>query len=177
MKNLVVLAILSVLIVGCSDFKQKAQLKAVNDLQAKAKRLNQSFKASFPDTLSSMRQNMMHMEIFLKNHVVLDSVDRSYGSDMDEYKETRNKIGTINKQYVVLKKAFTEESNQLKQLENDISNGFGKRQRYDDYLASEKKNVDKLEKHTNEFIKAINQIKDKYQLLHPRLNALAIKFK
>jgi CII-binding regulator of phage lambda lysogenization HflD len=162
---------------GCSDFKQEEQLKSVEELQAKSNTLQSKFKEAFPDTLSSMRQNMMHMEVFLKNHVILDSVDRSYGSDMDAYKETRNKIGAINKQYLVLKKAFSKETKQLEQLHKDVVNGFGKRQQYDSYILTEKKNVKKLEEHTLAFVKAITEIKDKYQLLHPRLNALAFKFR
>jgi len=65
----------------------------------------------------------------------------------------------------------------LEQLHKDVVNGFGKRQQYDSYILTEKKNVKKLEEHTLAFVKAITEIKDKYQLLHPRLNALAFKFR
>lgn len=162
---------------SCSDFKQKEQLKSVELLNTKAKALSTDFQASFPDTLSAMRQNMFQLQLFLQQHVVLDSVDRTYAKDMDTYKLARKKIGPINKQYVALKQAFADENKRLYQLNSDISNGYGKRDRYDAYIATETKNLTVLDARLNELKKELQTLMDTYRLLHPKLNALAGKFK
>jgi predicted nucleic acid-binding Zn-ribbon protein len=177
MKRLVVIFSGLFFLIACSDFKQKEQLKAVEQLTSEATTLSKDFQASFPDTLSTMRQNMMQLQLFLQQHVVLDSVDRMYAKDMDTYKLARKKIGPINKQYVALKQAFAQENTRLAQLHSDISNGFGKRDRYDAYIATEKKNITLLESRLNELKKELNALMDTYRLLHPKLNSLAGKYK
>ena len=177
MKRLIVIFSSLFFLIACSDFKQKEQLKAVEQLTSEATTLSKDFQASFPDTLSAMRQNMMQLQLFLQQHVVLDSVDRAYAKDMDTYKLARKKIGPINKQYVALKQAFAQENTRLSQLHSDISNGFGKRDRYDAYIATEKKNITLLESRLNELKKEINALMDTYRLLQPKLNSLAGKYK
>jgi hypothetical protein len=177
MKRLVVIFSGLFFLIACSDFKQKEQLKAVEQLTSEATTLSKDFQASFPDTLSTMRQNMMQLQLFLQQHVVLDSVDRMYAKDMDTYKLARKKIGPINKQYVALKQAFAQENTRLAQLHSDISNGFGKRDRYDAYIATEKKNITLLESRLNELKKELNALMDTYRLLQPKLNSLAGKYK
>lgn len=177
MKQILIIVSGLFLLIACSDFKQKEQLKAVDQLKSKTTSLSKDFQASFPDTLSTMRQNMMQLQLFLQQHVILDSVDRTYAKDMDAYKLARKKIGPINKQYVALKQAFTKENTRLSQLHYDISNGFGKRDRYDAYIATEKKNLTLLESRLNELKKELNSLMDTYRLLHPKLNSLAGKYK
>lgn len=177
MKRIVFVLIGVFFLVACSDFKQKEQLKSVDQLKSKTTKLLDDFETSFPDTLSTLRQNMMQLQLFLQQHVVLDSVDRTYAKDMDTYKLARKKIGPINKQYVALKQAFAQESTRLSQLHSDISNGFGKRDRYDRYIATETKNLTLLESRVIEFKKELNALMDTYRLLHPKLNSLAGKYK
>jgi chromosome segregation ATPase len=96
---------------------------------------------------------------------------------MDAFKLTSKKIAPINRQYVVLKKAFADEKKRLSDLHSDISNGFGKRQKYDAYIVKEKKNVSALKLRTTELIAALKDMKEQYQLLHPKLSALASKLR
>lgn len=177
MKRIVIAFIGVFFLVACSDFKQKEQLKSVELLQTKVKALSTDFQASFPDTLSSMRQNMFQLQLFLQQHVVLDSVDRTYAKDMDAYKLARKKIGPLNKQYVAIKQALAEENTRLNHLNSDISNGFGKRDRYDRYIATETKNLTLLESRVIELKKELNTLRDTYRMLHPKLIALAGKLK
>lgn len=177
MKRLGVFLLCFLIFGSCSDFKQKEQLRKVEQLRADNNGLLISLKQDFPDTLSVMRQNMIELQLFLKNHVILDSVDRSYAANMDTYKMSRKKIGPINKQYVALKQAIVEENTRLYKLNSDISNGFGKRDRYDAYIATETKNLKLLGARLNELKKELQSLMDTYRLLHPKLNALASKFK
>ena len=94
MKRLIVILSGLFFLIACSDFKQKEQLKAVEQLTSEATTLSKDFQSSFPDTLSTMRQNMMQLQLFLQQHVVLDSVDRTYAKDMDTYKLARKKNRT-----------------------------------------------------------------------------------
>ena len=94
MKRLIVILSGLFFLVSCSDFKQKEQLKAVEQLKSETTTLSKDFQSSFPDTLSSMRQNMFQLQLFLQQHVVLDSVDRTYAKDMDTYKLARKKNRT-----------------------------------------------------------------------------------
>ena len=177
MKRLIVLLSCAFFLGSCSDFKQKEQLRSVEQLQAKTQGLSSRMEQSFPDTLSAMRQNMMELQLFLRSHVVLDSVDRTYAANMDAFKLTSKKIAPINRQYVVLKKAFADEKKRLSDLHSDISNGFGKRQKYDAYIVKETKNVSALKLRTTELIAALKDMKEQYQLLHPKLSALASKLR
>ena len=68
------------------------------------------------------------------------------------------KIKPINKQYVGLKSAFQEERTRLLQLNSDIANGFGKRQKYDQYIQTETKNVSLLIQRSNELKQEIHDI-------------------
>ena len=177
MKRLIVLLSCAFLLGSCSDFKQKEQLRSVERLQANTNGLSSRMERSFPDTLSAMRQNMMELQLFLKSNVVLDSVDRTYAANMDAYKMTSKKIAPIHRQYVALKKAFVDEKNRLADLHSDISNGFGKRQKYDAYILKETKNVSVLKLRTTEFMEALKDMTEQYHLLHPKLSALASKLR
>jgi hypothetical protein len=115
---------------------------------------------------------MMSTETAVKNKIILDSVDRSFSADMDSYKLTRKKIGPINEEYVKLKKAFSQEKSALINLYNDINNGWGKRDEYDNYLQQEARNVKELKKGSLELKRQLQILNQEFSLLHPKISAL-----
>lgn len=159
-------------VISCSDFSQKKQLAKAEAIKKEVEKLEQEFLKSFPDSLSALRLTMMSTETAVKNKIILDSVDRSFSADMDAYKLTRKKIGPINEQYVKLKKAFSQEKSALFNLYNDINNGWGKRNEYDNYLQQEARNVEELKKASLELKRQLQILEQEFSLLHPKISAL-----
>lgn len=171
-KGTTVLWLFLFVVASCSDFSQKEQLTKVEALQKEVTNLEGDFLKSFPDTLSALRLTMMNTETAVKNKIILDSVDRSFSADMDAYKLTRKKIGPINEEYVKLKKAFSQEKSALMNLYNDINNGWGKRDEYDNYLQQEARNVKELKKGSLELKRQLQILNQEFSLLHPKISAL-----
>lgn len=161
---------------SCSDFKQKGQLNKVERIQKSISTLQSTLEEGFPDTLSSMRLNMMQTELKIKNNLILDSVDNSFGADMDAYKMARKSIKSINKQYITIKKTLLKSKIRVDALYSDISQGFGKRNAYEKYIATEHKNTLLIEKRIDELLNEVKQVCDQYRLLHPKLMALSNKW-
>jgi len=157
---------------SCADLRQKEQVNAVDKLLYSLDSLQKTTENRLPDSLNSYRLAMMNTEVRLKNRYVIDTIDRAYARDMNTYKDARNSIGAINKHWVEIKSAFQQERKQLKILKKDIENGWGKRDRYAQYISFEKKNIQALTQRSEELRKKANLVVDAYRLLHPRMVAL-----
>lgn len=172
-KQITLFFCLSLLAYSCSDVNQKKQLEEVKGLQEKVLEIEKNLANAHPDTISSMRLSMMQLELRIKSTYVLDFIDNDFAKKMDDYKRARKSLKPLNKQYVLLNRTIKEEKNVLKDLNNDIENGFGKRNKYDDFIKTESSKIQQLTTLLNDYVSHKDQVFSTYKLLHPQLLSLA----
>lgn len=159
-------------LLSCSDFNQQEQLKKLEKLTNTTDSLSNVLKNSIPDSLNSMRQTMMNTEVALKNNITMDSVDLYYAKDMDTYKSARKRIGKINLYLVEVLAGCKKEKKQLVKLKEDIERGWGKRNKYNEYIKLEDKNIKTLISKTHVLQGEVVKVCEIYQLLHPKMKTL-----
>ena len=88
---------------------------------------------------------------------------------MDDYKRMRRMLDPIGKEEFRLHQSIHEELSQLKKLHSDISNGYGKRESYDEYIQFEKNKVSQINVLFGEYVKLRAQFLEIYDRLHKEL--------
>jgi hypothetical protein len=127
------------LLCSCSDIGKEAKLSKIKALQSKLSKNKKSFEAMKVDTLFIMKQRSSDLERKLKQNYKSDSVDLNLGRRIDDYKRMRRMFGPLGALGTKLSNAFNEESLQLQHLYYDVENGFGPRDKYDEYIRLENK--------------------------------------
>ena len=122
------------LLCSCSDIGKEAKLSKIKALQSKLSKNKKSFEAMKVDTLFIMKQRSSDLERKLKQNYKSDSVDLNLGRRIDAYKRMRRMFGPLGALGTKLSNAFNEESLQLQHLYYDVENGFGPRDKYDEYI-------------------------------------------
>lgn len=175
MKNFVFILFLGCFLGSCSDVDTEKQLANIKNLSSELDSLKMVLQNSTPDTLSNMRMNMMELELNIKQKMVLDTVNLDFASKMDAYKKGSKSIKKINRQFVQLKKTIVEERQTLANLASDVKNGYGKRNKYNDYISTEAQKIKTISKLLIEYKTSIDETMSVYKLLHPQLSALYIE--
>lgn len=127
------------LLCSCSDIEKEAQLSKIKTLQTNLSKHKQSFEVMKIDTLFVMKQRSSDLERKLKQNYKSDSVDINLGRRIDAYKRMRRMFGPLGTLATKLNNAFNEETLHLQHLYHDVDNGFGSRDKYDEYIRLETK--------------------------------------
>jgi hypothetical protein len=130
---------LVLLLCSCSDIEKDSQLSKIKTLQSNLTKNKQSFEVMKIDTLFVMKQRSSDLERKLKQNYKSDSVDLNLGRRIDAYKRMRRMFGPIGTLGTKLNNAFNEEALHLQHLYHDVYNGFGPRDKYDEYIRLETK--------------------------------------
>jgi len=169
---LIGIPMLAGVLLSCSDFNQREQLRALENMTNTTDSLLDVIKNGVPDSLNTMRQTMLNTEIALKNKVTMDTVDMRYSVDMDTYNLAINRIGKIYHHRLELDATLKKEKKQLANLKNDIEKGWGKRSEYNQYIKLEEKNIKALTTKTQVLQKETLKVCEVYRLLHPKMKTL-----
>lgn len=129
---------------SCSDLDQEGQLSKMEALQSTLSNSSDKFKQIYVDSLYEMGNRSSELERSVKQHYFSDTVDMALGKRMDDYKRMRRMLKPLGNAGSRLKKSYTEEKKQLLLLQSDIKNGFGERNRYDEFIAFEAQKIDRI---------------------------------
>jgi hypothetical protein len=173
MKRLLVLFAVIGLLAACSDLEKEQQIKRVQQEQKKLAQLTRKLEDKRIQDISTFKVNTMQTELKIKQNLYLDTINLELAQQLDAFKVMRRSIKPLMKQYHKIKAGIREEKAVLKSLSQDIQQGRGERQRYDEFIQFEHNKVEQLAALTKDFERAKTQFFNDYQRLYPPVNALA----
>jgi hypothetical protein len=149
-------------LLSCTDFDREEQLRKVDLLVKQVDNLQADLQEHRPDTLVQIRIAISSIEKRIRDNYTADTISVSLGEKMEKFRQLKmffmaeheaeeegnEEAGldhqTLGSAYVVVNRGITVEKNTLHKLKSDISNGFGKRDKYNEYIAFEKDKVEQL---------------------------------
>lgn len=173
MKRLIVLFAVIGLLAACSDLEKEQQIKRVQQEQKKLAQLTKKLEDKRIQDISTFKVNTMQTELKIKQNLYLDTINLELAQQLDAFKVMRRSIKPLMKQYHKIKAGIREEKAVLKLLSQDIEQGRGERQRYDEFIQFEHNKVEQLAALTTDFQRAKTQFFNDYKRLYPPVDALA----
>lgn len=193
-KALILLGILFLTLVSCTDFDRKEQLKQIANMKQTVDSLQKNLEINRIDTLAGLRTAVMNLELRIRNNYTADTIDLELSKKMAQYqtvkkffvaeKEEGGENESLNSQtlgaaYLVVKNGLLQEQKTLDLLKSDIENGNGERNKYNEYLQFEQNKVKQLtillddyKKHKDKVLKMFFNV---YNELDPFVKSLEKK--
>ncbi len=171
-KLLLVFAVLG-LLTACSDIEKEQQLKRVQQELKKLDQLSKKLEDPRLQEISTFKVNTIQTELKIKQNLYLDTINLELAQQLDAFKVMRRSIKPLMKQFQKINVGIREEKTALKLLSQDIDQGRGERQRYNEFIQFEHNKVQQLAALTTDFERAKTQFFKDYKRLYPPVNALA----
>lgn len=160
---------LIVLLGSCADLQKKEQLAKINGMNQRVDSLETELRKHTIDTITELKLSTSTVELRIKNNLFLDKVDLVLGRKMDAYKRMRRALNPLGAASKKVKDGINEERIALKNLYSDIENGYGERNKYEEYLAFESDKISKLAILINDYKQQKEVIFKTYSELHEEL--------
>ena len=141
MRLLFFLALIIGLFTSCADLQKKEQLAKIDVMNQTLDSLEKELITQKIDTLPELKLSTSTVELRIKQNLFMDKVDIELGKKMDAYKRMRRALGPLGKAYGKVNKSVLEIREAIKNLSSDIENGYGERNKYDEYITFEKKEL------------------------------------
>jgi hypothetical protein len=183
--TLITLSLLS----ACADLDREEQLKKVDNMRIQVDSLQAALEEHQVDTLANIQNYIMSIELRIRNNYTADTINISLSQKMNKFRnlkkffmsesaeeeEGEEKSGrlthqTLGSAYLDIKEGIASEKSTLQELRSDISNGLGKRDKYNEYIAFETQKIDQLcvllEDYKTHKDKILHDFKDVYEDLN-----------
>lgn len=152
---------------SCKDEEKANYLKEISSMETELDSL-----ASIIDDTTRRNSTMVNLNVRntilkVKNNYLPDTIDYGVANMMNDYKEIRKAISSNSGNLAKAKQAIPEVKQKLQDLEHDIKNGVGERERYGEYIAFEQKKVEDIKNVLDYYIKTNKKFYDRYDSLHP----------
>ena len=159
---------------SCADLQKKEQLAKINIMNQGVDSLEKELKAHTIDTLTELKLSTSTVELRIKNNLMLEKVDIELGRKMDAYKRMRKSLKPLGEALKKVKNGIQEEREALKNLYSDIENGYGERDKYEEYLTFESVKITKIAVLLNDFKEQKEVIFKTYSELHEELHTFSM---
>lgn len=169
MKILLVI-LLALSLFSCSDISKSTQLERISIMEQSLDSIEGVLEKEKLDTIQEWDLSAYNLEKRIKENYVSDTIDLVLGKKMDAYKVMRRNIEPMGKAMNSVKKGIKEEREKLAALKEDIKNGNGDREKYDEYVVFEEQKVDQLRVLITDFTETKKRSIDTYNQLHKELS-------
>ena len=159
---------------SCADLNKKEQLSKIDLMNERLDSLNKELIAHTIDSLPQLKLSTSTVELRIKNNLILDKIDSELGRKMDAYKRMRRALNPLGEAFKKVKNGIFEERGTLKNLYSDIENGYGERDKYDEYLTFESDKINKISVLLNDYKEQKELIFKTYSELHDDLYNFSI---
>jgi hypothetical protein len=154
---------------SCADLQKKEQLAKIDGMNQRVDSLETELKKHTIDSITELKLSTSTVELRIKNNLILDKVDIELGRKMDAYKRMRRALNPLGEASKKVKNSITEEREALKNLYSDIENGYGERNKYEEYLTFESDKINKISVLLNDYKEQKEVIFKTYSELHEEL--------
>ena len=88
-KALILLGILFLTLVSCTDFDRKEQLKQIVNMKQTVDSLQKNLEINRIDTLAGLRTAVMNLELRIRNNYTADTIDIELSKKMAQYQTVK----------------------------------------------------------------------------------------
>lgn len=152
MYKLILIPVFIFSLISCADLNKKKQIERIDAMETSLDSLKKIHEAEKTDSLFAWSQTCYAVEKRVKENYTADTIDLDFGKKMDAFKVMRRNLKPVGKSMNALRTGIEEEREALKKLRNDIDNGNGERDKYDEYLTYEEQKVQQLRTLCTEFV-------------------------
>ena len=179
---------------ACTDFDREEQLRKVENLNQQVDSLQVALQEHRVDTLVHLRTAVNTLELRIRNNYTADTIDVALGEKMEKFRQLKKFFmaeheaegeeegegkglnhHTLGSAYVAVKRGMIAEKSTLLKLKSDISNGFGKRDKYNEYIEFEAGKVNQLCALLEDYKSHKDKILTDFKEVYGDLNAFAGK--
>ena len=169
-----IVATMALFLSSCMDLKTSEQLESIEAMNQTIDSLETVFEKNRLDSVSNISLKAYGVENRIKNNYVSDTINIEFGKKMDAFKVMRRNLKPLGKALTMIPQSIEEERVKLKELQDDIENGNGKRQEYDEYIAFEEEKVNQLKTLVSEYMQVKDQSLTTYNELYDELNSFSM---
>ena len=160
---------------SCSDIEKDRQVKKINGLTNSVEKLKITLTQNKISNVPEKKLAVYTVIKRIKSYYFTDTIDYQFAKKMNSYKAARKSLIILDSDYEKIRIALREEKITLRKLKSDVLNGFGQREKYDEYISFEKNKTKKIKSLLDEYIYKKKEFTIAFDSLHPVLNDYSIR--
>lgn len=161
------------LLISCSDLKRTNQISTIEACQNSLDSIEVVLESNKIDTLELMESASFALIRKIGQNYGTDTVTLEFAQKMDEYKLLVSSIPSVINVQRTLINYLDEIHISLRELKEDIEHASGKKAKYPDYIAFEKKKVQKVRTMAKEYMEKRNRLILNYELVHKEMEVFS----
>ena len=160
---------------SCSDIEKDRQVKKINVLTNSVEKLKIALTQYKISNVPEKKLAVYTVIKRIKSYYLTDTIDYQFAKKMNSYKVVKKSLKNLDGDYEKIRIALREEKIALRKLKSDIINGFGQREKYDEYISFEKNKTKKIKILLDEYIYKKKEFAIAFDSLHPVLKCYSIR--
>ena len=160
---------------SCSDIEKETQVKKIKELTNSVDKLNIALNQNKISRVPEKKLAVYTVIKRIKSYYFTDTIDYQFAKKMNSYKVVKKSLKNLDGDYEKIRIALREEKIALRKLKSDVLNGFGQREKYDEYIYFEKNKTKKIKILLDEYIYKKKEFAIAFDSLHPVLNDYSIR--
>ena len=160
---------------SCSDIEKDRQVKKINGLTKSVEKLKIALTQYKISNVPEKKLAVYTVIKRIKSYYFTDTIDYQFAKKMNSYKVVKKSLNNLDGDYEKIRIALREEKIALRKLKSDVINGFGQREKYDEYISFEKNKTKKIKSLLDEYIYKKKEFTIAFDSLHPILNDYSMR--
>ena len=160
---------------SCSDIEKDRQVKKINGLTKSVEKLKIALTQYKISNVPEKKLAVYTVIKRIKSYYFTDTIDYQFAKKMNSYKVVKKSLKNLDGDYEKIRIALREEKIALRKLKSDVINGFGQREKYDEYISFEKNKTKKIKSLLDEYIYKKKEFTIAFDSLHPVLNDYSMR--
>ncbi len=160
---------------SCSDIEKDRQVKKINGLTKSVEKLKIALTQYKISNVPEKKLAVYTVIKRIKSYYFTDTIDYQFAKKMNSYKVVKKSLNNLDGDYEKIRIALREEKIALRKLKSDVLNGFGQREKYDEYISFEKNKTKKIKSLLDEYIYKKKEFTIAFDSLHPLLNDYSMR--
>ena len=160
---------------SCSDIEKDRQVKKINVLTNSVEKLKIALTQYKISNVPEKKLAVYTVIKRIKSYYFTDTIDYQFAKKMNSYKVVKTSLKNLDGDYEKIRIALREEKIALRKLKSDVINGFGQREKYDEYISFEKNKTKKIKSLLDEYIYKKKEFTIAFDSLHPILNDYSMR--
>ena len=160
---------------SCSDIEKDRQVKKITELTNSVDKLNIALTQNKISGVPEKKLAVYTVIKRIKSYYFTDTIDYQFAKKMNSYKVVKKSLKNLDGDYEKIRIALREEKIALRKLKSDVLNGFGQREKYDEYISFEKNKTKKIKSLLDEYIYKKKEFTIAFDSLHPLLNDYSMR--
>ena len=160
---------------SCSDIEKDRQVKKINGLNKSVEKLKIALTQYKISNVPEKKLAVYTVIKRIKSYYFTDTIDYQFAKKMNSYKVVKKSLNNLDGDYEKIRIALREEKIALRKLKSDVLNGFGQREKYDEYIYFEKNKTKKIKILLDEYIYKKKEFTIAFDSLHPLLNDYSMR--